>query len=217
MRTKQTVPVANKTVVRLRKQKGWTQQELADNAGVSLRTIQSIEAAGAEALPHATMQPIADALGVPRGKLLKVDEPLDTEIPKGLHRITVFINGVRHQIDETTELVRIIDALFTKESPDPVIVMALINGSLGIELLTTPLMIGYALLGFLHSRKDDEDDIYGALVSHLIISRDTPIPFIAVSLLLEERLSLRPVYSDNDEIIVYRSNPEVKVSKPSAG
>ena len=47
----------------LRRLKGWTQQELADAARVSLDTISDLERGQREARPH-TMRRIAAALGV---------------------------------------------------------------------------------------------------------------------------------------------------------
>jgi transcriptional regulator with XRE-family HTH domain len=47
----------------LRRLKGWTQQELADAAGVALDTISDLERGAREPRPH-TMRRIAQALGV---------------------------------------------------------------------------------------------------------------------------------------------------------
>ena len=47
----------------LRRLKGWTQQELADAAGLALDTISDLERGAREPRPH-TMRRIAQALGV---------------------------------------------------------------------------------------------------------------------------------------------------------
>jgi transcriptional regulator with XRE-family HTH domain len=72
-----TVLVKGTEVKRLRKKNKWTQVDLSEKSGVSVRKIQSLEA-GDPALPRATIQPVADALGVERNDLFrgpKVPDP----------------------------------------------------------------------------------------------------------------------------------------------
>lgn len=56
---------------RLRRLKGWTQQELADAAGVHVDTIHDLESGAAREPRPGTMRRIATALGVP---IRQVDE-----------------------------------------------------------------------------------------------------------------------------------------------
>ncbi|MFC2401231.1 MAG: helix-turn-helix domain-containing protein [Streptococcus sobrinus] len=64
----------NKTLVaNLRKQKGWTQERLAEKAGLSVRTIQRIERGDDSSLE--TLGLVANALDVSIKELFQADEP----------------------------------------------------------------------------------------------------------------------------------------------
>ncbi len=65
--------VRPEVVKRLREAKGWSQQALAEEAIVSLKTINSMER-GAEALAR-TIGKVAEALGVPPADLIAADDP----------------------------------------------------------------------------------------------------------------------------------------------
>jgi transcriptional regulator with XRE-family HTH domain len=51
-------------IARLRKERGWTQQDLADHAGVGKRTVQSIEAGESKKPQQAKVDAIARALDI---------------------------------------------------------------------------------------------------------------------------------------------------------
>jgi len=53
-----------KNLVKLRKQKGWSQEKLAVESGISYNTIIKIERGGIENPKIATVIKLADALGV---------------------------------------------------------------------------------------------------------------------------------------------------------
>jgi transcriptional regulator with XRE-family HTH domain len=63
-----TAPVGDK-VRDLRKERGWSQQELADRAGISMQTVSNLET-GRHVPEIATLSKIAGALGVPLPDLL---------------------------------------------------------------------------------------------------------------------------------------------------
>jgi transcriptional regulator with XRE-family HTH domain len=63
-----TAPVGNK-VRDLRKGRGWSQQELADRAGISMQTVSNLET-GRHVPGMATLSKIAGALGVSLPDLL---------------------------------------------------------------------------------------------------------------------------------------------------
>jgi transcriptional regulator with XRE-family HTH domain len=65
--------VDRELVRRLRLSKSWSQEKLADEAGVSLRTVQRIEADGVAA--HRSCRAIAKALGVQPGEMRRSTEP----------------------------------------------------------------------------------------------------------------------------------------------
>ncbi len=83
---------------KLRSQKGWTQQHLADVAGVSLRTIQRIEKTGSTS--QETLSALCSVFGVERNKLSRIPdlsleelEPIEISKPWGLISIA-FIVGI---------------------------------------------------------------------------------------------------------------------------
>jgi transcriptional regulator with XRE-family HTH domain len=57
-------------VRKLRKERGWSQPELAERAGLTERTITNYETDARTRPPLATVQALADALGVPITDLL---------------------------------------------------------------------------------------------------------------------------------------------------
>lgn len=57
-------------IARLRCALGWTQDELAEKAGYDVRTIQKAEGKRKQRLDEATLQTIADALGVELEKII---------------------------------------------------------------------------------------------------------------------------------------------------
>jgi len=59
-----------KRVKELRKQKGWTQQKLAENAGLAFNTITKIEQSLAEHPNLKTLLKLADAFGVSLDELV---------------------------------------------------------------------------------------------------------------------------------------------------
>jgi transcriptional regulator with XRE-family HTH domain len=63
-----TAPVGDK-VRDMRKGRGWSQQELADQAGISMQTVSNLET-GRHVPGIATLSKIAGALGVPLPDLL---------------------------------------------------------------------------------------------------------------------------------------------------
>jgi transcriptional regulator with XRE-family HTH domain len=63
-----TAPVGNK-VRDLRKGRGWSQQELADRAGISMQTVSNLET-GRHLPGMATLSKIAGALGISLPDLL---------------------------------------------------------------------------------------------------------------------------------------------------
>ena len=65
--------VDRELVRRLRLSKSWSQEKLADEAGVSLRTVQRIEADGVAA--HRSCRAIAKALGIQPGEMRRLTEP----------------------------------------------------------------------------------------------------------------------------------------------
>ncbi|PIV39700.1 MAG: DNA-binding protein [Candidatus Omnitrophica bacterium CG02_land_8_20_14_3_00__42_8] len=60
----------SKRVKELRKQKGWTQQKLAENAGLAFNTITKIEQSLAEHPNLKTLLKLADAFGVSLDELV---------------------------------------------------------------------------------------------------------------------------------------------------
>src|SRR5262245_48359356 len=65
--------VDRELVRRLRLEKSWSQEKLADEAGVSLRTVQRIEADGVAA--HRSCRAIAEALGIEPAEMKRGSEP----------------------------------------------------------------------------------------------------------------------------------------------
>ena len=65
--------VDRELVRRLRLSKSWSQEKLADEAGVSLRTVQRVEADGVAA--HRSCRAIAMALGIQPGEMRRLTEP----------------------------------------------------------------------------------------------------------------------------------------------
>jgi transcriptional regulator with XRE-family HTH domain len=65
--------VDRELVRRLRLGKSWSQEKLADEAGVSLRTVQRVEADGVAA--HRSCRAIAKALGIQPGEMKRFTEP----------------------------------------------------------------------------------------------------------------------------------------------
>lgn len=59
-----------KNLVKLRKQKGWTQEKLAVESGISYNTIIKIERGGIENPKIETVIKLADALGISIDKLV---------------------------------------------------------------------------------------------------------------------------------------------------
>ena len=59
-----------KNLVKLRKQKGWSQEKLAVESGISYNTIIKIERGGIENPKIATVIKLADALGVSIDKIV---------------------------------------------------------------------------------------------------------------------------------------------------
>ncbi|WP_241154266.1 helix-turn-helix domain-containing protein [Streptococcus tangpeifui] len=67
----------NQTIVaRLRKQKGWTQERLAEETGLSVRTIQRIEKGDDSSLE--TLGLVANALNISVNELFNDDEDSQT-------------------------------------------------------------------------------------------------------------------------------------------
>lgn len=67
-------------VRRLRLAAGWTQQELAENAGVARATVQNLEAERRTAVRVSTARKLAGALGVP---IVAIAELPDVALPSG--------------------------------------------------------------------------------------------------------------------------------------
>jgi transcriptional regulator with XRE-family HTH domain len=65
--------VDRELVRRLRLSKSWSQEKLADEAGVSLRTVQRVEADGVAA--HRSCRAIAKALGIQPGEMRRSTQP----------------------------------------------------------------------------------------------------------------------------------------------
>lgn len=76
----------------LRESKAWSQSQLADVAGISLRTVQRIEKSGV-ASPESVMS-ICSAYDIQTKDLIKKEEPPIDIAP-------TFLNVVRYKIDHT--------------------------------------------------------------------------------------------------------------------
>ena len=63
----------------LRKQRGWTQEQLAQCSGISVRTLQRLE--NGEPAAGETLQSVAAALGVPVGELLSTPQDVHQTAP----------------------------------------------------------------------------------------------------------------------------------------
>lgn len=61
-KTRETV---GELIYRKRKEKGWSQQELADRAGISQRTVSGLERGTRKGTRSASLIPMLDALGIP--------------------------------------------------------------------------------------------------------------------------------------------------------
>ena len=76
------------TVKDARLAKGWTQQQLAEICGLSLRTIQRVESQGQGSME--TCNALCAALAIERSLLL---EPAPSLIPAPRYRLTLIIGG----------------------------------------------------------------------------------------------------------------------------
>lgn len=65
-------------ISQLRKEKAWSQEDLAERSGISVRTIQRIENNGSKPRPF-TLQTLAKALEVEVSRLLKQEEKAEQE------------------------------------------------------------------------------------------------------------------------------------------
>lgn len=102
----------------IRLQKGWSQQDLADKAGIGQDTISGIESGRRE--PHpSTLRKLAAALGVQVAEfysepvLSKVDmrlSPWPEEVPAGERSHSKFVNAVTSSADRWIDLVANPDA-----------------------------------------------------------------------------------------------------------
>lgn len=91
-------------LARLRGEHGWTQQDLAEKAGVSQRTIQSIEAG--KACSRYTLNCIAESLGVKFIDLAKAEVATgNLEVPPGLKvELDIVLNESHKDYDQTKVL-----------------------------------------------------------------------------------------------------------------
>lgn len=69
MESTTNIGLAGDRVRKLRKDRGWLQQDLADRAGVNMQTVSNLET-GRHAPEFPTLTKIAGALGVTLGELL---------------------------------------------------------------------------------------------------------------------------------------------------
>lgn len=75
MHTDTRPPVLLNRVRERRKELGWTQQALADRAGVSRQTVNKVETKQSDAVPKMTCMQLAQALGVDEGWLFYPGAP----------------------------------------------------------------------------------------------------------------------------------------------
>ena len=90
--------VDRELVRRLRLSKSWSQEKLADEAGVSLRTVQRVEADGVAA--HRSCRAIAMALGIQPGEMRRLTEPSPPAKP--LSKSLVIESPLRFALLRTT-------------------------------------------------------------------------------------------------------------------
>ncbi|MGB0514491.1 MAG: helix-turn-helix domain-containing protein [Wenzhouxiangellaceae bacterium] len=76
------------TVRRTRTERGWTQQQLAEIADLSLRTVQRVENQGVAS--NETVSALSAVLELPRADLLKQD-PTDPEYQAAVRRIRMLL------------------------------------------------------------------------------------------------------------------------------
>jgi transcriptional regulator with XRE-family HTH domain len=79
--------VDRELVRRLRLEKSWSQEKLADEAGVSLRTVQRIEADGVAA--HRSCRAIAKALGIQPAEMRPRSEPSSRSVNQSQSSLVV--------------------------------------------------------------------------------------------------------------------------------
>lgn len=107
METLKEILAAN--IKKLRKAKGWTQNDLAVESGISFRGVQDIEV-GKRNPRSETLQAIAGALGVTESEILGTSSP--SPDPLTTDRLASAIRAAQHTPDETELL-----GLFKAASP----------------------------------------------------------------------------------------------------
>ncbi len=120
-----TVPVRGDKIRKLRKERRWTQEDLAEKSGVSIRKIQALEA-GKPALPRATIQPIADAFGITRDQLIRgkeVDQPRPNH---ALYEILGIKIGGKEDDPDDRDVAHIVEQISTR---NPKLVYIVILGT----------------------------------------------------------------------------------------
>ena len=125
------VAVDGEKVMRLRKEKGWTQEELAPAADCSPKTVQNAER-GERLLPS-TVRALATALGVQLKDLLVGTEPPQPDL-KGKLKSWVVLDTPFEEFGDGPEVQRVASELQRILGPGhEVIVMAIRKSSTAIE------------------------------------------------------------------------------------
>lgn len=96
--------VDRELVRRLRLNKSWSQEKLAEEAGVSLRTVQRIEADGAAS--HQSCRAIAKALGVPPADLRQAAASMPPQAEQAA-RSLVIASAWRFVLLRTTQMLAV--------------------------------------------------------------------------------------------------------------
>lgn len=99
--------ILGKNIRNLRKESGWTQEKLAEKAGISVPFMTQIELARKTASLD-VIEAIAKALGVPYERLFKTVLPQATNMPFNLHIL---------ETNLTTAVAKVIHEEFLNTSP----------------------------------------------------------------------------------------------------
>lgn len=97
-------------IKRLRQQKGITQEQLAEMANISIRTLGGIEI-GKNFMTAQTMERLLECLDTPLNELFNAEHLRPTnELVEQLHEI---INSVKDDSDKIEELYKVVKAIVT--------------------------------------------------------------------------------------------------------
>jgi transcriptional regulator with XRE-family HTH domain len=110
-----TVEPDGEAIQRLRIEKGWRVEDLADKAGCSLKTVENVES-GANIYVY-TLKRIASALGVEPSELLIDDDdapPARMRKKERVWKITLEVSTPYDEFDESSDLVNLLQALVSR-------------------------------------------------------------------------------------------------------